>query len=35
MRTFGTLQAIREAPVEQVVGLGIPEKVAIRLKELV
>ena len=35
MRTFGTLQAIREAPVEQVVGLGIPEKVAIRLKELI
>lgn len=35
MRTFGSLPGIREAPVERIVELGIPEKVAIRLKELV
>lgn len=35
MRTFGSLEAIRGAPVEEIVRLGIPERVAIRLKELV
>ena len=35
MRTFGSLPAIREAPVEEIVKLGIPERVAVRLKELV
>jgi len=35
MRTFGSLPAIREAPVEDIVRLGIPERVAVRLKELV
>jgi excinuclease ABC subunit C len=35
LRTFGSLQGIRDAPVEQIVDLGIPERVAIRLKELV
>jgi excinuclease ABC subunit C len=34
MRTFGSLPAIREAPVEELVKLGIPERVAVRLKEL-
>ncbi len=35
MRTFGSLPAIREAPVAEIVRLGIPERVAIRLKELI
>jgi len=35
MRTFGSLDAIREAPVADIVRLGIPERVAVRLKELV
>jgi excinuclease ABC subunit C len=35
MRTFGSLPAIREAPVEEIVRLGIPERVAVRLKELI
>ena len=35
MRTFGSLEAIRGAPVEAIVRLGIPERVAVRLKELV
>ena len=35
MRTFGSLLAIREAPVEEIVKLGIPERVAVRLKELI
>jgi excinuclease ABC subunit C len=35
MRTFGSLPAIREAPVEDIVRLGIPERVAVRLKELI
>jgi excinuclease ABC subunit C len=35
MRTFGSLDAIREAPVDAIVRLGIPERVAVRLKELV
>ncbi len=35
MRTFGSLPAIRDAPVEEIVKLGIPERVAVRLKELI
>ena len=35
MRTFGSLPAIREAPVDEIVKLGIPERVAVRLKELI
>ena len=34
LRTFGSLQAIREASIEELVGAGIPEKVAVRLREL-
>ncbi len=34
LRTFGSLPAIREAPVEDLVRAGVPERVAIRLKEL-
>jgi excinuclease ABC subunit C len=34
LRTFGSLQAIREASVEELVGAGIPERVAVRLREL-
>jgi excinuclease ABC subunit C len=34
LRTFGGLPGIREAPVEEIVKLGIPEGVALRLKEL-
>ncbi len=35
LRTFGSLQAIREAEVGEIVALGIPEPVALRVKELV
>jgi excinuclease ABC subunit C len=35
LRAFGSLAGIREAPVEDIVRLGIPERVAVRLKELV
>jgi excinuclease ABC subunit C len=35
LRTFGGLPGIREAPLEEIVKLGIPEKIALRLKELV
>jgi excinuclease ABC subunit C len=35
MRTFGSLDAIRGAPLQEIVRLGIPERVAVRLKELV
>jgi excinuclease ABC subunit C len=35
MRTFGSLPAIREAPVTEIVRLGIPQRVAVRLKELI
>ena len=35
MRTFGSLPAIREAPVDEIVKLGIPERVVVRLKELI
>jgi excinuclease ABC subunit C len=34
LRTFGSLQAIREASVEDLVGAGVPERVAVRLREL-
>ncbi|HLQ61433.1 MAG TPA: excinuclease ABC subunit UvrC [Candidatus Acidoferrales bacterium] len=33
LRTFGSVQAIREAPVEQLVAAGIPERLALRVKE--
>jgi excinuclease ABC subunit C len=35
MRTFGSLPAIRDAPLAEIVKLGIPERVAVRLKELI
>ncbi len=35
MRTFGSLQAIRQAPLDELTRLGIPERVAIRLRELI
>ena len=33
LRHFGSVQAIREAPVEDIVKLGVPESLAKRLKE--
>ncbi len=33
LRQFGSVQAIREAPVEEIVAVGVPEKLARRLKE--
>jgi excinuclease ABC subunit C len=33
LRHFGSVQAIREAAVEDIVKLGIPERLAVRLKE--
>ncbi len=33
LRQFGSVQAIREAPVEDIVAVGVPEKLARRLKE--
>ena len=33
LRHFGSVQAIREAPVEEIVKVGIPERLAARLKE--
>jgi excinuclease ABC subunit C len=33
LRHFGSVQAIREAPVDEITKLGIPERLAIRLKE--
>jgi excinuclease ABC subunit C len=33
LRTFGSVNAIREAPVSSIVALGIPERLAVRLKE--
>jgi len=33
LRHFGSVQAIREAPVEDIVSLGVPERLARRLKE--
>ncbi len=35
LRAFGSVQGIRDAGIEELVRLGIPERVAIRLKELV
>ena len=34
LRTFGSVQGIRDASVHQLVAAGIPEKLAVRLKEL-
>ena len=33
LRHFGSVQAIREAPVDEIVKVGIPERLAARLKE--
>jgi excinuclease ABC subunit C len=33
LRHFGSVQAIREAAVEEIVALGVPERLAKRLKE--
>jgi excinuclease ABC subunit C len=33
LRHFGSVQAIRDAAVEDIVKLGIPERLAARLKE--
>jgi excinuclease ABC subunit C len=33
LRQFGSVQAIREAPVEDIVAVGVPKKLARRLKE--
>src|SRR5438128_12432779 len=33
LRTFGSVPAIRDAPEAEIVKLGIPERVAVRLKE--
>jgi excinuclease ABC subunit C len=33
LRTFGSVQAIRDAPVEEIRALGISERLALRLKE--
>jgi excinuclease ABC subunit C len=33
LRHFGSVQAIREAPLEEIVNVGIPERLAARLKE--
>ena len=33
LRQFGSVQGIREAPVEDIVAVGVPEKLARRLKE--
>jgi excinuclease ABC subunit C len=33
LRHFGSVQAIRDAPVDEIVKLGIPERLAVRLKE--
>jgi excinuclease ABC subunit C len=33
LRHFGSVQAIREAPLEEITQLGIPERLAARLKE--
>jgi excinuclease ABC subunit C len=34
LRTFGSLQGIRDASVDEIVQAGIPERVAVRLHEL-
>ena len=33
LRHFGSVQAIRDAAVEEIVALGVPERLAKRLKE--
>jgi excinuclease ABC subunit C len=33
LRHFGSVQAIRDAAVEDIVALGVPERLAKRLKE--
>ena len=35
LRAFGSVQGIRDADLEDIVRLGVPERVAVRLKELV
>ncbi|HEX6347904.1 MAG TPA: excinuclease ABC subunit UvrC [Candidatus Dormibacteraeota bacterium] len=35
LRTFGSLQGIRDASVEDLQAAGVPERVALRLKELI
>jgi len=35
LRTFGSLQGLREATVDEIVKVGVPARVAVRLKELV
>ncbi|MGI8563726.1 MAG: excinuclease ABC subunit UvrC [Candidatus Dormibacter sp.] len=35
LRTFGSLQGLREASLEDIIQVGVPERVALRLKELV
>jgi excinuclease ABC subunit C len=35
LKRFGSLQGIREASLEELRSAGVPEKVAVRLKELV
>ncbi|MDQ6692345.1 MAG: excinuclease ABC subunit UvrC [Candidatus Dormibacteraeota bacterium] len=35
LRAFGSVQGIRDAGVDELIRLGIPERVALRLKELV
>jgi excinuclease ABC subunit C len=34
LRAFGSLQAIKEASLDEIVAAGISRKVAVRLKEL-
>jgi excinuclease ABC subunit C len=34
LRKFGSIQAIREAPVAEIVAVGVPERLAVRLKEM-
>jgi excinuclease ABC subunit C len=34
LRAFGSVQAIRDAPLAEIVNLGIPERLAMRIKEL-
>jgi excinuclease ABC subunit C len=34
LRAFGSVQAIRDAPLDEIVAVGISEKLALRLKEL-
>src|SRR5438045_5804621 len=34
LRRFGSIQAIRDAPVNDIVAVGVPERLAMRLKEM-